>query len=152
MSLTFNEAKEFRFWNLLAMLVSGQNPDGTALGDHNQLVAEASAAFANSAAAGTPVDVDVGLPAKLHKEARYLVAVHNPGGVAITIRLQNRETLNGAARFPQAMQFGVPAGGEVMQIVEGWLLGETPSRMRVTNDGAVALDGAFTAAIRVRKV
>ncbi len=142
----------------IAPLTSGKNPDGTdfelsteLLGD-NELAFDGVATIAASAAVNTIVNVDVPLPAKLDPEARYAVSVYNPGAVGVTVRLQNKETLGGAARFPQVLQFTVAAGAtSAPQIVQGFLLGESPARLAVSND---ALNGAspFNVAVRVRRL
>lgn len=142
----------------IAPLTSGKNPDGTdfelgieRLGD-NELAFDGSATIAASAAAATIVNVDVPFPAKLDPEARYAVHVHNPGAVAVTVRLQNRETLGGAARFPQVVQFTVAAGATAApQIVQGFLLGESPARLAISNDAANGAT-AFNVAVRVRRL
>lgn len=151
-ALTFNQAKEYPDKFLMAMLVSDQYPDGSSLADSNGLVFDGIATIAASAAAGTIVNVDVALPAKLDPDSRYEIVAYNPGAVAVTVRAQNRETLGGSARFPQVASFTVAAGAtSAPQIVQGYLLGENPARLAVSNDAANGAT-AFSVAVRVRKV
>ena len=114
---------------------------------------DSALAIPNSAAAGSTHDLDVPPPAGVAlREGRALVTVHNPGAVAVTVRLLNRETLAGSARFPEILTFGVPAGGTASRVVEGWLAGESPSRFRASPDAAVGAAAGFNLSVRARRL
>jgi hypothetical protein len=120
----------------------------------NVQIADATAAWANSAAAGTAVNLDVVLPTKLQSDALYEVTVTNPSAESdLTVVIKNKETFGGTARYPELTRFGVlknnPDGKSV--VVQGWLLGEA-GRLSLSNDTALGLSGSFTAYVRARKV
>lgn len=142
-----------------APLLTGLNPDGSRFeltverfGD-NEVAFDRSLAFAAGAPINTPVDADMPPPDRLDPEARYAVIVHNPGAVAVTVRLFNRELLNGADRLSQVAVIGVPAGGvaAVQQIVQGLYVGSGASLVRISNDSAVPAGGGFSVGVRVRR-
>lgn len=109
-------------------------------------------AFANNAAANTAVNKTKKLPQdRSQAEDDYVVFVHNPGAVAITVLLQNRETINSVEQFATARTINVGAGATVQSIGTDFPLGDG-FRVRVTNDALVGVAGAFTAHVRIRKV
>lgn len=119
----------------------------------NESVYDGSVSFANSAAAGTAVSIDIALPAILQRDSRYLVTVTNPSAESdLTVKVRGKETLGATARYPELTSFAVgkslPDGKSV--VVQGWMLGEA-GRLVITNDTALGVAGAFTAYIRVRK-
>lgn len=144
---------------VFAPLTTGQNEDGTrfeltteSFGD-NELVFDNALAVAAGAALGTPVDVDVPIPARLDPQARYAVMAFNPGAVAVTVRLHNREFLNGADQFSPVAQFGAAAEAvSATQVVQGLFMGSGASRVRVTNDAAVPAGGGFSVFVRIRRL
>ena len=159
---TFRESASRAVSQLLAILASGENPDGTRFKleteeyGENATVFTGTYAFANSEAAGTVKAVDVPLVAPIQRQARYLVVVTNPGASALTVRPAVRETLGaapGTQRFPDLPAFAVPANSPdgVARVVEGFMLGEA-ARLKISNDAAIALAGGFTGEVRVRRI
>ncbi len=119
---------------------------------NNEQVYDGSVSWANSAAAGTTNNIDVALPSALQN--LYLISVTNPSTEsALTVKVLNKETLGGSAKYPELTRFSVavnsPDGKSVL--VQGWLLGEA-GRLVLSNDTALGASGGFTAYVRVRKV
>ena len=145
---------------VMAPLLTGLNEDGTRFeltterfGD-NEIAADKSLAFAAGAPINTPVDADMLLPDRLDPEARYAMIVHNPGAVAVTVRLFNRELLNGADRLSPVVTINAAAGGvtAVQQVIQGLFIGSGANLVRVTNDAAVPAGGGFSVSVRVRRM
>jgi redox-regulated HSP33 family molecular chaperone len=103
--------------------------------------------WANSAAAGTVVNVDV--PGA--QAAVAAVTVRNPSAVtALTVKVQGKETLGGAARYPEIASLAVPANTTKQFFIdEMWLVGEG-GRLAVTNDTLLGAGDGFTGQVRVR--
>jgi len=119
----------------------------------NEQIFDGTATWAESAAAGTEVSVDIALPSILQGDALYLVIVTNPSTVtAVTVAVRNKETFD-VARYPELASFNIPVNtpeGKAV-LVQGWMLGEA-GRLTLSNDTALGLGEGFTAYIRVRKV
>lgn len=130
--------------------------DLDALVGKNADVFTGSVAVPNAAAAGSNHDLDVPLPAvaELAPEARYAVMIYVPAGaVATTVRLRNRDTLGGAARFFQVASYaGLAADTTRIEIVQGWLLGDANAQFRVSPDALVGVAGAYDVHVRVRRL
>lgn len=110
---------------------------------------DASPAWANSAAAGTVVNVDVpGPEGSLDDDAAYVVIVNNPGASALTVKVQGVEDFGGTTVYPEVTTIAVPAGGAKQVRVQGWIV--NGGRLAVSNDAAIGLSGGFTANVRVR--
>lgn len=140
-------------WALGSALLSAGVITTTRNGSNAQ-VFDGSATFANNAAAGTIVNLEVPLPASLQGDALYLISITNPSTeTALTVRVRTKETLNAVARYPELTSFGVavntPDGKSVL--VQGWMLGEA-GRLSISNDTVLGAAGAFTAFVRVRKI
>lgn len=121
-----------------------------ASGAANNIVITQDAAFANSAAAGTVVDIDVAAVGSWAQHRDHLLVVHNPSTeTALTIAIHAVETLGGSERSAQIQTLAVPANSTRAFLVSSLGFGES-SRIRVTNDTALGLAGAFTAVVRVR--
>lgn len=127
---------------------------GVQLTGTNIQVYDGTATWANSAAVGTIVDIDFPLPTPLQGNALYEVVVTNPSGVTdLTVRVKNKETFGGTARYPELTSFPVAANspdGKAV-LVQGWLLGEG-GRLSLSNDTALGASDGFTANVRIRKV
>lgn len=122
-----------------------------ASGAANRIVATQDAVFANSAAAGTAVDITlpaVDNPWTQHRD--HLIVVYNPStATALTVSINAVETLGGGERVAQIETIAVPAASTRAVLVNSLGFGES-SRIRVTNDTALGLAGGFTAVVRVR--
>jgi hypothetical protein len=113
-----------------------------------------TAAWANNAAAGTAVDIDVTPPENRQREALYEIIVTDPSSESdLTVVVKNKETFGGTARYPELTRFGVVKSNAdgIGRVVQGWLLGEG-ARITITNDTLIGAGGAFTAYVRVRRL
>lgn len=118
----------------------------------NALIYDGTASWADSAGAGTEVDLDVVLPDSLQGQALYLVTVHNPSAVTgLSVTVKGKETLGGAAVYSELTSFVVGADSSKQVLVQGWLLGEG-GRLTLSNDTALGATDGFIAYIRVRQV
>ena len=107
------------------------------------------ATFANSAAANTVVNLDIP-EIYLERTRDATVTVYNPSTVtALTVKVQNVETLGGAARYATQETITVPVSSSTTTVVENWLLGEG-GRLAVSNDTVLGIADGFTASVRVR--
>ena len=108
---------------------------------------DADITWANSAAAGTVVNVDV--PGA--QVAAGVITVRNPSAVtALTVKVQGKETLGGVARYPEIASVTVEANSvEQFYVDELWLMGEG-GRLAVTNATALGAADGFTGQVRVR--
>ncbi len=107
------------------------------------------AAFANSAAANTTVDLDI-TEVYLERARKTVVTVRNPSAVtALTVTVKNVETLGGAVRYPTHQTWTVAANTTSSTVVDAWLLGDG-GRVSVSNNTALGVADAFTANVRVR--
>lgn len=108
---------------------------------------DADITWANSAAAGTAVTVDV--PGA--QAAAGVVTVRNPSTVtALTVKVLGKETLGGAARYPEIASIAVPANSvKQFYVDELWLIGEG-GRLSITNDTVLGAGNGFTGQVRVR--
>lgn len=108
---------------------------------------EADITWANSAGAGTAVDVDV--PGT--QVAAGVITVRNPSAVtALTVKVQGKETLGGGARYPEIDSVAVAANSVVQFYVdELWLMGEG-GRLHITNDTILGGADGFTGQVRIR--
>lgn len=112
---------------------------------------DGSFAFANSAEAGTIVNVAVPLPSSLNKDAKYKLTVINPTTVTgLVISVQNKETISGTAYYPEVRNIGINAGESRDFIVDG-LFGES-ARFAVSNYSALGLSDGFTGLVRIRRI
>lgn len=152
----FDKAKNYGEDILLAIIASGMNPDGspfempTEMVGRNEIVADGSATFADSAAVNTPVTIDVPLPGRLQANGLYSIFIYNPSGAtALNVSVQSVENIGGGDRFGELETFTVPAGGTVSRTVQGFLLGMR-GRLVVSNATALGLGQGFTAHTRVR--
>lgn len=114
-------------------------------------VGEGAAAFANSAAANTGVNVDVAKAERSPKDGNYALAVTNPSTeTALTVKCYVRETFGVNVRWALAATVNVPAntpGGTSSRV---FLVGEA-FRFTVSNDTVLGVAGAFTSELRLRK-
>lgn len=119
---------------------------------NNSIVAEASATWANSAAAGTQVNIDVSLPYMFQPRAKYLIITQNPSAVtALTVKVKSKETFGGTSYYPELSSIAVPVNTAKATVVEGWMIGEG-GRLTLSNDTALGTADGFTANIRVRQL
>lgn len=119
----------------------------------------AAPAWANSAGAGTAVDVTITTEDALLPGERHAVTVRNPSTeTALTVAVQSREEIGGTEVFGGFVPAGaaapltlaVPVNSTRTFVVDGWL--GHGGRLRLTNDGAVGLTGGFTADVVVREI
>lgn len=125
-----------------------------AIGALNELAADVSVSFADSAPQNDTQVADLGLPAKLPGDGRALVTVHNPSTVsALTVQPQVTETFPtaGEQNGDLGSTHAVPTSGTASFVVEGLLAGEG-GRLAVSIDSALGAGDAFTAEIRVRSI
>lgn len=129
------------------------NDFSSASQEANSVVLEETAVvFVNSAAANTVVNVEVDLPEFFQADSKYLVVIQNPAtDSALTVKVKNKETLNGVDAFPELSSIAVPIGSVKAVVVEGFLLG-TGGRLSVQNDTALGVSGGFTARVLIRKI
>lgn len=104
--------------------------------------------WANSAAASTVVNVDIDRDAP----SPCVVTVRNPSTVtALTVKVQGKETLGGAARYPELASITVDANSvKQFFIDELWLVGEG-GRLAISNVLALGAADGFTGQARVRQ-
>lgn len=115
-------------------------------------VFDGSVTFPNSAAANSVQAVTFDVPIA-EAGARYLVEAFNPSTVtALTVRLQNRETLGGTPRNIQVTTLAVPVNSGRAVTLDGWPQGDNQARIEVSNDTVLGAADTFTAWIRVRRV
>lgn len=125
-----------------------------AIGALNNLVADTSVSFADSAGQDTEQTADLGLPSHVPDDGRALVTIHNPSSVtALTVQPQIAETFpsGGAQHGDLGTTFAVPTQGTASFVVEGLLAGEG-GRLSITNDTVLGAGDGFTAEIRVRSI
>lgn len=120
----------------------------------NKALLTTTVSLANSAAAGTTINVDIPLPSKVLADAKYLIIVTNPSTeTALDIKVKNKVTLGGTPKYPEIATNSVlvnTPGGKGF-VVEGFLLGEG-GRLAISNPTAVGLSGAFTADVHVIQI
>jgi hypothetical protein len=120
----------------------------------NEQVYDGTAAWANSAAQNTAVNIDITPPTVLQGDALNLLIVTNPSTVTdLTVVVKNKGTFGGTARYPELTRYAVAknlAEGKTF-LVQGWMLGEG-ARLTLSNDTALGGSDGFTAYVRVRKV
>ena len=111
------------------------------------MTTDADITWANSAAAGTVVNVDV--PKAV--VAAAAVTVRNPSTVsALTVKVQGKETLGGAARYPEIASITVDANSVKQFFVdELWFVGEG-ARLAISNVTVLGGADGFTGQVRVR--
>lgn len=126
----------------------------------DDLLVNTSAAWANSAAAGTEVDVDVATPADLPLNGKVLVLVHNPSAVtaltgrpkvrwvdaATGSRVAIRRSLGAAGTDDE---LDIPVNTTKAFVVEG-LVVATGGRITLSNDTVLGVGDGFTARVQVR--
>jgi hypothetical protein len=119
------------------------------LGD--QIETDKSASWANSAAAGTVVNVDFSLPRD--KNRKYGLTIHNPSGeTALTINvLQKKQSLGGADRYAKQTTINIPINSTEIKTLE-FLFLSSDCRLQVSNDTAIGLSGAFTSTVRLEVI
>lgn len=111
-----------------------------------EIIAEGTATWANSAAAGTEQNIDI----TDVRGGNSVIVVHNPSTVtALTVSVRDVETLNAAARYAQRTSFSVAANSDGSFAVENWPVGN--ARLVLSNDTALGLTDGFTAHVRVRR-
>lgn len=112
-----------------------------------------NAAWANSAAAGTAVNLDYGQQVGGIGQRGYAITVRNPSAVsALTVKMQGKETFASTAYYPEIDSLAVPAGSVKQFYVDGgWLDGEG-GRLALTNDTVLGAGDGFTANVRVRQI
>jgi hypothetical protein len=117
----------------------------------NDLVASGSFAFANNAAAGTVVNVDVPLPAAPSAGGEYLVTVYDPSAVTdLAVSVQNKHTMGGQARYGELAVFAVLKGKTRDVPLAFWILGEG-GRLAISNDTVLGAADGFTGYYEVRR-
>lgn len=120
------------------------------LASNEQVGADLTAAWANSAAVDTPVSNNLAQPLEIR--AKYRVQVQNPSTeTALTIKVKNKVTIGGAERLVEVASIAVAANSEKEALVEGMFGGDGGVQLTATNDTAVGLTGAFTANLAVRE-
>ncbi|MHB1651661.1 MAG: hypothetical protein ACYCVD_04180 [Desulfitobacteriaceae bacterium] len=116
------------------------------------ILLDITAAWANSAAVNTAVNLDIPLPSDVHGEGLYQITITNPSAVtAITAKVKNKETL-GTAKYPLLSTISTPVStpdGKVT-VVQG-LFGEA-ARITLSNDTVLGVADGFSAYVRVRKL
>lgn len=123
------------------------------VGIGTQVGADFTLTWANSALANIAVtSADLANPATLQPQALYKITVYNPSTVtALTVTIQNRETLAGAARYAELTRFGVALNSTADFIVQGMFVGEA-GRIVAQNDTALGASNTFSATFRIREV
>ena len=120
------------------------------LGSNVQVGQDATATWANSAAANTEQNVDVAQPDNLR--SRYRVQIHNPSLVtALTVVVRHVVSLGGTARYAKVTEFVVPAGATVETLVEALFGGTDGTRVVLSNDTALGTTDGFTADVAIRE-
>lgn len=121
--------------------------------------AAASPTWANSAAAGTAVDVDVPVQARTLPGEAQAVTVRNPSGVtALTVAVFAGEEIGGTTVYGAFVPDGaaapltlaVPAGATRTFVLPRWL--GHGGRLRLTNDTVLGVGDGFTADVVVREI
>jgi hypothetical protein len=117
---------------------------------NTQVGADQTAAWANSAAANTEVNVDIAQPSTIRSKYRF--QINNPSAeTALTVKVRNRVTIGAAERFVEVGSFAVPVGSGREAVIEGAFGGDNGIRIVLSNDTALGLSGAFTANVAVRE-
>lgn len=116
-----------------------------------QNIFDGSFTFANSATAGTVVNLAIPLPSVLNDTGLYKITVVNPSGItSLSIDVENKETINSVARYPSLLTIGVNPSGDMDFVVQG-LFGEA-ANLAISNNGALSSSDGFTGYVRVRKI
>lgn len=107
----------------------------------------------NNAAAASLHNLDVTKTRQpLSDEGYSYLTIHNPGAVAITVRLFNRENIGGSERFDEIDNFVVAIGATEGRRVRDWPSGDTTAdRLQVSPNALVGAAGTFTVHVEVRR-
>jgi hypothetical protein len=110
-----------------------------------------SASWANSAVAGTVVNVDYSLPQDKYR--KYGITIHNPSTeTALTINvLQKKLSLGGSDRYAKQTTINIPINSTEIKTLEFPFL-SSDCRLQVSNDTAIGLSGAFTSTVRLEVI
>lgn len=119
------------------------------------VAADATVSFANSEGANTAKNLDIANPEDfVLGDAKFLVTVTNPSTETdLTVSVRNKDTLNAETRYPELTSFTVPKNSPdgLTKEVTGMFVAEAV-RLVISNLTATGLAGAFTAAVKVRKL
>lgn len=135
----------------LYLPVSAVNPlPSTGVGSSKNIF-DGSFSFANSAAAGTVVNLVIPLPTTLNETGLYKITVINISSItSLNVVVQNKETISSVAYYPALTTLGVNPSKNVDFIVQG-LFGEA-ANLEITNNGDLGSSDGFTGYVRVRKI
>jgi hypothetical protein len=115
-----------------------------------QVSTDKTAAWANSAAANTEVNLDFTQPGNF--TSKHRVQVHNPSSVtALTVKVQNTVSLGGSSRQALLQTISVGTSSTKETLVEGMFGGTDGVRLTLSNDTVLGLSDAFTADVAVRQ-
>lgn len=116
---------------------------------------DTAATWANSAAAGTEVNIDLdSRPDPTTDRGAVIVDIHNPSTVtALTGKPKAKQTLNATARHAtlDGASFNVPANSTRRFLIDpAWLVGEA-ARLTLSNDTALGAADGFSARVKVTR-
>ena len=116
-----------------------------------QAGSDQSAAFANSAAAGT---VNTTNFAAMDAMTKYLVTVYNPSAITdLTVQICNVEkSLGGADRDATLLTFTAAKGQTAQALVEGLFVGGMAVKVKMANVTVLGASDGFTPYVRIREV
>ena len=121
-------------------------------GSNTQIGSDLTFSWAASAAANTTATGNIAAPGTRSKDGKYLVEIVNPSTkTALKVRFQNVETVLGlATRYCNVGQCVIASADAIGVEVSGWLLGNSSSRIHMTN--VTALGSSFSAYARIREI
>lgn len=130
--------------------VRGREVDVEVTGSNAQIEGDKSAAWANSAAANTVVQIDLAQVGEIR--SKYRVQIYNPSSVtAISVTVYNRVKVAGVVRSTELVSDSVPTGTAKEILVEGMFGGTDGVRLALSNATALGLSDGFTADMAVRE-
>jgi len=116
----------------------------------NAQVLDGTAAWADSAAQDTEVNLDIALPTPLPSGGLYTIFVKNPSAnTGLDVSVRSKETFD-AASYAELTSWNVAAGANSLKLVQGW--GGEALRLTLSNDTALGVGEGFTAYVSVRSV